>query len=714
MLRTTLAIGICVALSGCAGGAMTSTQNDNSAVQTQAVTANPLMTASTLQYQTPDFTKIEFAHFRPAIMAGIAEQKQQITAIANNRAAPSFDNTIVAMEKSGALLKRASGVFYNLAGTDSNEQMRALQTELAPMLSSHRDDIYLNAQLFSKVKTLVNQQASLNLDGESARLLQITYERFISAGAALDDEGKAKVRELNKDLASLQNEFGQKQLAILSEQFVYFDNKAALAGLSDGALSNAAALAAKQGKEGQYALKLSNTTRQSVLASLDNRDSREKVFKASFNRANQGDNDTRQIVAKLAKKRAQKAHVLGFENWAEYRLQNTLAQTPDAVIDMFSAMVPNVVANTEKEAAAIKQMIERQGGDFDVKPWDWAYYAEKVRQDKYAIDSAQLQQYFQFDNVLEKGVFYTMNQLFGITFKPRPDLPVYHPDVKAYEIFDDNGDSLAIFFADYFAREGKRGGAWMSSFVGQSRLLEQKPVVVNVMNIPKAAQGQPQLVSFDNVSTMFHEMGHGLHGALSNVNYPSLAGTAVSRDMVEFPSTFQEDWSIDPQVLSNYAKHHQTGEAIPKPLLDKAIAAAQFNQGFDTLEYMAASLLDQQWHSISHELPLQDVEAFEAQALANTGVDIDLVPPRYRSTFFSHTFAGGYSASYYAYMWSEIMAADAFEYVQQNGGLNRENGDKFRRTILEVGNSVDGMEAYQNFKGSAPTTEALLKRRGIN
>lgn len=714
MLRTALAIGICVALSGCAGGEVTNTQNDNTTKEVQALSSNPLMSASVLQYQSPDFTQVKFAHFRPAIMAGIVEQREQIVAIAHNSEPTSFANTIVAMEKSGELLTRASSVFYNLAGTDSNEQMRALQTELAPLLSGHRDDIYLNSQLFKRVKWLADNQASLNLDTESARLLQITYERFISAGAALNDADKGKVRELNKELASLQNEFGQKQLAILSSQFVYFDNKGMLAGLSDGALDNAASLAAKQGKEGQFALKLTNTTRQSVLASLDDRDSREKVFKASFNRANQGDNDTRQIVAKLAQKRAQKAHVLGFDNWAEYRLQNTLAQTPDAVIDMFSAMVPQVVANTEKEAKAIQAMIFATGEDFELQPWDWAYYAEKVRQDKYAIDSNELQQYFQFDNVLEKGVFYTMNQLFGIVFKPRPDLPVYHPDVKAYEIFDENGDSLAIFFADYFAREGKRGGAWMSSFVGQSRLLDKKPVVVNVMNIPKAAAGQPQLVSFGNVSTMFHEMGHGLHGALSNVNYPSLAGTAVSRDMVEFPSTFQEDWSIQPQVLSNYAKHHATGEAIPKALLDKAIAAAQFNQGFDTLEYVAASLLDQQWHSLSHEAPLQDVEQFEATALENTGVKIDVVPPRYRSTFFSHTFAGGYSASYYAYMWSEIMAADAFDYVQKNGGLNRENGEKFRRTILEVGNSVDGMEAYRNFRGVAPTTDALLKRRGIN
>ncbi|WP_163932873.1 M3 family metallopeptidase [Paraferrimonas sp. SM1919] len=709
MLKNSLALAVVIALSGCQPVTEAVTPN----LKEQAQVQNPLFSASTLQYQAPRFDIIKESHFKPAILAGIKSQLAEIEKIADNPDVPTFDNTIVAMELSGELLSRATSVFYNLTGTMSNENIRALQAEFAPLLSKHSDDIYLNKALFNRVQTLYNNKQQLALDAESARLLQIKYDEFINAGAKLTDAAKDKVRKLNAELAGLQNKFGENQLGILSNEHVLVANVAELDGLTEGEIAAAAELAKASGKVG-YALKLANTTRQPVLQKLNNRELRQRIWEASSNRATEGQYATLEIVKQLAELRAQKAAVLGYKNWAEYRLNGTMAKTPQAVLDMFSAMVPKVVANAQQEQADIQAMINKTGGDFELQPWDWAYYAEKVRKEKFAIDQAQLMEYFEFNSVLNNGVFYTMEKLFGITFKERNDLPVYHEDVKTYEIFDADGTSIALFYTDYFARPGKRGGAWMSAFVSQTRLKEQKPVIVNVMNIPKAVIGQAQLVSFDNASTMFHELGHGLHGAFSDVNYPSLAGTNVSRDVVEFPSTFQEDWAIKPEVLANYAKHYKTGEAIPQELLDKALKAASFNQGFDTLEYMSAAMLDQEWHAIAAGSKIDDVEAFEQAALKKHGVDIAAIPPRYKSQYFSHTFTGGYSASYYAYMWSEIMAADAYKYVQQNGGLNREMGDKFRKHILSVGNAIDPMQTYINFRGKAPSTDALLERRGIN
>ncbi|WP_243695520.1 M3 family metallopeptidase [Rheinheimera sp. D18] len=438
-----------------------------------------------------------------------------------------------------------------------------------------------------------------------------------------------------------------------------------------------------------------------------------KIWQASANRNQTGSTDNRPIVARLAQLRAERARLLGYDSWASYGLESQMAKTPQAVFDMLGAMVPAVVANTNTEAAAISAMMKQTGADFELEPWDWEFYSELVRKARYDLDENEVKPYFEFERVLKDGVFYTFNRLYGVTFKPRPDLPTYHPDVKAYELFDTDGSSLAIFYADYFARDGKRGGAWMSSFVGQSKLLGQKPVVVNVMNIPKAPNGEPTLVSYDNVTTMFHELGHGLHGMFSNVNYPTLAGTSVSRDFVEFPSTFQEDWAAHPEVIANYAKHYQTGEPIPAELLAKVIKSRSFNQGFDTLEYLSAALLDMEWHSLSADEPLQDVNAFEAAALKKHGITLAAVPPRYKSTFFSHSMGGGYSAGYYAYMWSEILAADAFAYVQQQGGLKLENGQNHRKNILAVGNSRLPMESYKAFRGQEPTTDALLIRRGL-
>ncbi|KUJ84777.1 dipeptidyl carboxypeptidase II [Microbulbifer flavimaris] len=675
---------------------------------------NPLLQQSSLQYQAPDFSKIRDEHFQPAFEQGMAEHLQEVQAIAGNPELASFNNTIVAMEKSGSLLTRVSRVFFNLAGTDSNEARRALQSELAPKLAAHWDSIYLNDQLFSRVASLYDQRVALELDPESDRLLEVYYDRFVKAGAKLTAEQKDTLRALNEEHSSLTTQFSQNLLKITKEIAVVVDDKQELDGMSDSAIKSAAAAAAEAGHEGKYLISITNTTRQPVLASLKNRELRQRIWEASANRGTSGELDNRPVVQRLVQIRAQKADLLGYDNWAEYQLTNTMAEKPEAVMNMLSSMVPAVISNTKAEQAAIQAMIEREGGDFEAQPWDWAYYAEKVRQDKYDLNEQEVREYFEFNRVLNDGLFYTMNRLYGIRFEERPDLPVYHPDVQAYELFDHDGKSLAIFYADYFAREGKRGGAWMSSFVGQSGLLEQKPVVVNVMNIPKGPEGEPTLVSYDHVTTMFHELGHGLHGMFSDVRYPSLAGTNTSRDYVEFPSTFEEDWAGLPEVLENYAYHYKTGEPIPAELLEKVQKAKNFNMGFDTLEYMSAALLDMEWHSLPGDAELQDVEKFEAAALKKHGVDLPAVPPRYKSTYFAHSIGGGYSAGYYAYMWSEILAADAFAYIRERGGLTRKNGDWYRKNILETGNSRPPMESYVKFRGQEPTTEALLERRGLN
>ena len=674
---------------------------------------NPLLQASTLQYQAPDFSLIKNEHFLPALEQGIREHYEEVLLIANNPQAATFENTITAMELSGELLGRASSVFYNLAGSNSNPELRKIQGEMAPKMAAHSDNINLNPALFARIDTLYQSRSSLNLTAEQIRLIEVYHQRFVMAGAKLSDEQKVKIRALNEEQSTLTNEFSQRLLRLTKEIAVVVDSKDELNGLTDSEITSAANDAKAAGHEGKYLINITNTTRQPVLASLEDRKLRQRIWEASANRGLTGENETASLVARLAQLRAERAALLGFDNWASYRLTPQMAKTPQAVYDMFGSMVPAVVANTQQEAADIQAMIVKTGGDFELAPWDWEFYAEKVRQEKFALDSNSVRPYFEFNRVLEHGVFYTLNQLYGVTLTPRPDLPVYHPDVKAYEMFDADGSSMAIFYADYFAREGKRGGAWMSSFVGQSGLKGTKPVVVNVMNIKKAPEGEPTFVSYNEVTTMFHEMGHGTHGMFSKVTYPSLAGTAVSRDFVEFPSTFEEDWAAHPKVLANYAKHYETGQPIPDELLQKLLKSGSFNQGFDTLEYMAAALVDMEWHSLSPDAPLQDVAKFEANALKKHGLNISAVPPRYKSTYFAHAFPGGYSASYYAYMWSEILAADAFAYVQTQGGLNRDIGMKYRKTIREVGNSVPPMEAYMNFRGQAPTTDGLLERRGL-
>ncbi len=724
MMKKTLlasAIASVLALSACTDNKPAAEQATTPATQAAATPApgadatmtNPLFKPSPLQYQAPQFDLIKVEHYLPAMEAGIVENAAEIEKIANNTEAATFENTIVALEKSGALLDRATSVFFNMTGTISNPEILQIQATMAPKLAAHGDNISLNPKLFARVKAIYDSRNELKLDSEALRLVEVTYERFVRAGALLNDEQKTTIRALNEEHSKLANQFGQNLLKITKDIAVFVDDKAQLAGMSEAEIAAAAEGAKARGQDGKYVIEVTNTTRQPVLSVLENRELRKKVWEASAYRGTTGETDNRPLVARLTQIRAEKAKLLGFETWADYQLGQSMAQKPQAVLSMLNSMVPAVVANTKLEAAAIQEMIKAQGGDFELQPWDWEFYAEKVRKAKYDLDESQVKPYFEFERVLQDGVFYTMNQLFGITMKPRPDLPVYHPDVKAYEVFDADGSSIAIFYADYFAREGKRGGAWMSSFVNQNNLSGDKPVVVNVMNIPKGPAGEPTLVSYDNVTTMFHEFGHGLHGIFSNVTYPSLSGTAVSRDFVEFPSTFQEDWAANPQVLANYAKHYKTGEAIPADLLAKILKSRSFNQGYDTLEYMAAALVDMEWHSLPAGAPLQDVEKFEAGALKKHGVDFAAVPPRYKSTFFSHSIGGGYSAGYYAYMWSEILAADAFAYVQSQGGLKIENGNNYRKHILSVGNTKPPMEAYKAFRGQEPTTDALLIRRGL-
>ncbi|WP_412501002.1 M3 family metallopeptidase [Shewanella chilikensis] len=704
-----LAVGATLAISGCS----THTSQDTNLARAEATQNNPLFAKSTLQYQAPDFRLIKDEHFKPALEAGIAEHYQEVLAIANNPEKPTFANTIVALEKSGELLSRASSVFYNLTSSNSNPELRKIQGEMAPKMAAHSDNVNLNPELFARIDSLYSQRQQLNLSSEEVRLIEVYHQRFVLAGAKLTENEKVQIRALNEEQSKLVNEFQQRLMRMNKEIAVTVADVAQLDGLSDSAIRNAAADAKAAGLDGQYLISITNTTRQPVLTQLKNRELRKQIWEASAYRGFEGENETASLVARLAQLRAERAALLGFDNWASYRLSPQMAKTPEAVYEMFGSMVPAVVANTQKEAADIQAMIDKTGGKFQLKPWDWAFYAELVRQEKYDLDEASLKPYFEFNRVLEDGVFFTLNQLYGVTFKPRPDLPVYHPDVKAWEMFDADGSSMAIFYGDYFAREGKRGGAWMSSFVSQNLLKGEKPVVVNVMNIKKAPEGEATFVSYDEVTTMFHELGHGTHGMFSKVTYPSLSGTAVSRDFVEFPSTFEEDWAGHPQVLANYAKHYQTGEPLPKAMLDKLLKSRSFNQGFDTLEYMAAALVDMEWHSLGKDAPLQNVAEFEAKALEKHGLNIEAVPPRYKSTYFAHAFPGGYSASYYAYMWSEILAADAFAYVQSQGGLKRDIGMKYRKTIREVGNSVPPMEAYKNFRGQEPTTDALLKRRGL-
>ncbi|TVR28278.1 MAG: M3 family peptidase [Balneolaceae bacterium] len=687
----------------------------NSCSEPDPMTDNPFLTPSTLPFEAPDFNAINDEHYMPAFVKGMEEQLAEIEAIATNPEDPDFENTIVAMEESGELLTRVQRVFSNLTSAHTNDKLQGIQSELAPKLAAHSDNILLNRALFERIGTLYENREDLELDEESLKLLKDTYRDFVRAGAQLDDSQQARMREINERVSSLTTQFQENLLEISRERAVVVDNPDLLDGLSSDRIAAAKEAAENRGHENKYLLSITNTTRQPVLTSLRNRDMREKVWNASAYRGigENGGIDNTPIVLELVELRAERAELLGYQSFAHFALEPQTGENPERVLEMLTGLIPAVIKNSDEEADQIIEAMREDGIEGELMPWDWEYYAEIVRKAKYDIDEDEVRPYFELNRVLEDGVFYAMNRLYGITFEERHDLPVYHEDVRVFDVFDHDGEQLGLFYADYFARDSKRGGAWMNSFVVQSELRNQKPVVVNVLNISPPAEGEPALISFGNVTTLFHEMGHAVHGLFSDVTYPSLAGTSVPRDFVEFPSTFEEDWAIHPEVLENYAVHHETGERIPQDLLNRVIAARDFNQGFDTYEYLAATMVDMEWHLLpTHQIP-DNVAGFEQTSLAKYRLNNPAIPPRYKSAYFAHIFSGGYSANYYAYIWSEVLAADAFAFMKERGGLTRENGDHYRSTILSQGGSREAMDLYRDFRGGEPDVTNLLRRRGL-
>ncbi|MCH7564394.1 MAG: M3 family metallopeptidase [Gemmatimonadetes bacterium] len=676
---------------------------------------NPFFMESPLLFNMPDFDRIQDNDFAPAFERGMAEQRSEIDVIANQTEAPTLENTLVALERSGRTLQRVSAVFFNLVAADTNESLEAIRSEMAPKLAAHSDQTFLNSSLFERIESVYEERDDLNLDPESLRLVERYHTDFVRAGAQLSDGDKDQLKALNAELAELGTVFSQNVLNEVNDVAVIVDSRDELAGLSDNAIAGAEQAAKERGLEGKYVIALLNTSGQPVLASLENRALRQRIHEISLSRGSRGgDFDNRGVLTRVVELRAQRAQLLGYPNHAAYILENETALSTDAVNQRLAALAPPAVANARREAADMQALIDAQGGGFQLAAWDWAYYTEKVRKARYDFDESQLRPYFEIDNVLQNGVFFAANKLYGLTFTERRDLPVYHPDVRIFEVYDKDGEMLAIFLGDFYARSSKRGGAWMNAYVSQSHLLGERPVVANHLNVPKPPEGQPTLMTFDEVTTMFHEFGHALHGMFSDVNYPYFAGTSVPRDFVEYPSQVNEMWAVWPEVLANYAVHHETGEAMPTALLDKVLATQAFNQGFATTEYLAASLLDQAWHQLGPgELPDADgLLAFEAKALEDAGVALSVVPPRYRSTYFSHIM-GGYSAGYYSYIWSEVLDADTVEWFKENGGLKRENGDHFRATLLSRGGSVDAMTLFRTFRGGDPDIAPLLERRGL-
>ena len=679
--------------------------------------ANPFFDESPLPFHYPPFNRIDDSLYRPAFERGMAEQLAEVEAIANASEAPTFENTLVALERSGRVLERVSQVFFNLTSADTNDTLDAIRSEMAPKLSAHSDRILLNAALFERVRALYELREELDLDDESRRLLEEYYTDFVRAGAQLPAAEQERLREINAELAGLETTFSQNVLSEVNASAVAVDTREALAGLTESEIEAAAAAAADRDLGGQFLIALRNTSGQPPLASLENRDLRRRVMEASLARGSQGGEfDNRTVVSRIARLRAERAALLGYPNHAAYSLERQTARTVGAVNERLASLAPAAVANARREAADLQAIAAAGGLDHEVAAWDWAYFTEQVRAERYAFDTAALRPYFEMDNVLRNGVFHAANRLYGLTFQERTDLPVYHPDVRVFDVIDADGEPLALFLADLYARPSKRGGAWMSSFVSQSDLLGTRPVVANCLNVPKPPAGEPTLLTFDEVETMFHEFGHALHGFFSAVRYPYFSGTAVPRDFVEYPSQVNEMWATWPEVLRNYAVHHETGEPMPGDLLDKVLASETFNQGFATTEYLAASLLDQAWHQLAaDEVPdAGGVVAFETAALDAAGVALETVPPRYRSTYFSHIWSSGYSAGYYSYIWAEVLDADTVEWFRESGGLTRENGDRFRGMLLSRGGSRDAMELYRAFRGREPDIAPLLARRGLD
>jgi len=675
--------------------------------------ANPFYAPSTLPFHAPPFDRIKDEDYLPAIEAGMAEQLAEMERIADNPASPTLDNTFVAMEKSGRLLHRARAAFRGVSEANTNPTLQSVKTALAPKMAAHEDAIHLNKKLFKRIATVYQKRATLKLDPESLRLVEVTYDEFVHAGSNLTDEAKAQLKKLNEEASTLSNAFSTKLLEATKEGAYSTTVRTALAGLSDAQLS-AAAQAAQNRKAEGYMMPLQNTTQQPVLASLNVRATRDAIFQNSWNRAERGDaDDTRATIARLAQLRAQRAKLLGFSSHAAWKLEDQMAKTPQAALEFMDALVPVATAKAASEAQDIQAVIDAQQGGFALQPWDWAFYGEQVRKAKYDLKDAEIKPYFELNNVLENGVFFAANQLYGISFRERKDIPVYHPDVRVFEVTDVDGTTLALFYCDYFKRDNKNGGAWMSAFVQPSKLLGDRPVIYNVANLPKPATGEPALISFDDVTTMFHEFGHALHGMFANTRYPTLSGTTPARDFVEFPSQFNEHWAVYPAVFDHYARHYQTGAAMPDALVEKIKMAKNFNAGYALTELLAAAELDMQWHVLPADAPLQDPDEFERQALAKTHLDVHAVPPRYRSSYFSHIWDSGYSAGYYAYLWTQMLDDDAYQWFDDHGGLSRANGERFRRMILARGNTQNLAGIYEAWRGKRPTIDAMMKYRGF-
>ena len=674
--------------------------------------SNPFAAPSSLPFNYPPFDKIKNEDFGPAYAEGMRQQAAQIEAIANNKAAPTFDNTIVAMEGSGRLLNRVGSAFNTLTGSYTNDTLIALDKELAPKLSAHSDAIRLNPKLYARIKALYDKRTKLALDAESQYLIERYHTDFVRAGAQLSDADKQKLKAMNGQLAALSTQFAQNVLKEANASALVVNTREELAGMSDKQIAVAAAEAKKRSLDGKFVIPVVNTTQQAGLSVLTNRATREKLLAASLARgARGGEFDNTGVVLQIAKLRAERAALLGYPNYAAYNLEDQTAKTTGAVNSLLAEFAKPAVNNARREAAEIQKAIDADKGGFQAAAHDWAFYSDKVRQQRYAFDASQLRPYFELNNVLQNGVFFAANKEFGLTFKERKDLPTYDADVRTFDVFDADGKQLAIFTLDPYARSTKRGGAWANAWVAQSKLLGTRPVIANNLNIAKPAAGEPTLLTYDEVRTTFHEFGHALHSMFSDVKYPRL--TRVPRDYVEFPSQVNEMWMAWPEVLANYAKHYQTGAPMPKELLEKVQASQQFNEGFRTTEYLAASLLDQAWHQLTPGQIPTDVLAFEADALKKAGVDFALVPPRYRTTYFSHTFSGGYSAGYYGYLWAEKLDADTVNWFKEHGGLTRKNGDHFRKTLLSRGGTMDAMQMYRGFSGRDAQVGPLLEKRGL-
>ncbi|HEX5474653.1 MAG TPA: peptidyl-dipeptidase Dcp [Vicinamibacterales bacterium] len=726
---TPLTLACCTLLAGSVGvtGCSRSPSSPKTTGTTQAappaaaqdISHNPFYAASPLPYQVPPFDKITDADYQPAFEEGMRQQIAEVEQIANDPNPPTFVNTIVALEKSGQMLNRVEAAFDAVTGANTNETLQKIQEAEAPKLAAHQDAIVLDPKLFARVEAVYGQRHTLKLSPEGLRLVEYDHQQFVHAGAKLSDADKATLKQFNQQLSTLSAQFENELLAATKAGALVEPDKSALAGMSDEAIAAAAEDAKARKLAGQWVVPLQNTTQQPALSSLEHRDVRHALFDASWTRAEKGDaNDTRETIAKMAKLRAERAKLLGFDNNAAWKLQDQMAKTPATVMTFLDRLVPAATARARAEASDRQHVIDSDRAhagqaSFQLEPWDWTYYGEQVRKAKYALDEDQIKPYFELNDVLQNGVFYAANQLYGITFKERHDIPVWQPDVRVFEVIDANARPLGLFYADYFKRDNKSGGAWMNNLVQQSKLLGTQPVIYNVANFTKPAPGRPALLSFEDVTTMFHEFGHALHGFFADEEYPSLSGTNVARDFVEFPSQFNEHWALNAKVFAHYAKHYQTGAPMPAALVDELESSQLFNKGYDMTETISAALLDMAWHTLPASAPQQDVDAFEAQSLKKNHVDLAYVPPRYRSSYFLHIWGNAYDAGYYAYLWTEMLADDAFAWFQEHGELTRANGDRFRRMVLSRGNTEDLAKMYRDWRGRGPSIEPMLVDRGL-